>query len=110
MLPALAAPGRSEFLGVERDFSLDRCRRAARRDHAIGAYPHLMQRVDAKQLDALFAPEPRRRRTRRGDRPALPGGEAIAAEIKIDDFAKLDLRIARIVDCEKVEGSTSCCA
>src|SRR5205085_11342779 len=36
----------------------------------------------------------------------LPGGEAIAPTIGIDDFAKIDLRIARIVACEKVEGST----
>ena len=36
----------------------------------------------------------------------MPGGEAIAPTISIDDFAKLDLRIARIVACEKVEGST----
>ncbi|WP_151446106.1 methionine--tRNA ligase [Lacisediminimonas profundi] len=31
--------------------------------------------------------------------------EAIAPEIKIDDFAKVDLRIALIVNCEHVEGS-----
>jgi methionyl-tRNA synthetase len=65
--------------------------------HTIGAYAHLMQRVDTKLLDALFEP------------PAapvvVPGGEDIAAEIKIDDFAKVDLRIARIVNAEKVEGS-----
>ena len=35
----------------------------------------------------------------------LPGGVALAPEIKIDDFAKLDLRIALIVNAEKVEGS-----
>jgi methionyl-tRNA synthetase len=35
----------------------------------------------------------------------LPGGEAIAPTIGIDDFARLDLRIALIVACEKVEGS-----
>ncbi|WP_372528069.1 methionine--tRNA ligase subunit beta, partial [Piscinibacter sp.] len=35
----------------------------------------------------------------------LPGGEAIAPEIGIADFAKVDLRIARIVDCARVEGS-----
>ncbi|MBE2244378.1 MAG: methionine--tRNA ligase subunit beta, partial [Burkholderiaceae bacterium] len=34
------------------------------------------------------------------------GGEAIAAEIGIADFAKIDLRIARIVAAERVEGST----
>jgi methionyl-tRNA synthetase len=69
--------------------------------HAIGAYQHLMQRVDVKQLDALFeppaAPEPEK---------VLPGGEELAETITIDDFAKVDLRIARIVNCEPVEGST----
>jgi methionyl-tRNA synthetase len=65
--------------------------------HTIGEYKHLMQRVDAKQVDALF------------DAPSAaavaPGGEALAAEIGIDDFAKIDLRIAKIVNCERVEGS-----
>jgi methionyl-tRNA synthetase len=37
---------------------------------------------------------------------AAPGGEALAPTITIDDFAKIDLRIARIVNCEEVEGST----
>jgi methionyl-tRNA synthetase len=38
--------------------------------------------------------------------PALiPGGEPIAETISIDDFAKIDLRIALIVNCEPVEGS-----
>jgi methionyl-tRNA synthetase len=70
--------------------------------HAVGTYQHLMQRVELKQLEALFeappaeAPAP----------PALPGGEAIAPVITIDDFARIDLRIARIVQCEAVEGST----
>jgi len=69
--------------------------------HAIQAYRHLMQRVELQQLEALFEP------------PApptietpLPGGEAIAPTITIDDFAKLDLRVAKIVACEAVEGST----
>ena len=69
--------------------------------HAIGLYQHLMQRVDIKQLDALFeppaAPEPEQ---------VLRGGAAIAETIAIDDFAKIDLRIAKIVQCEAVEGST----
>ncbi|MFT3772310.1 MAG: hypothetical protein QM820_43500 [Minicystis sp.] len=59
-----------------------------------------------KQLDALFERRPRRRAAQ----PPLPGGEAIAAEIGIDDFAKVDLRIAKIVQCEPVEGRPSCCA
>jgi methionyl-tRNA synthetase len=65
--------------------------------HRIGAYTHLMQRVDTKLLDALFEPPPAP--------VVVPGGEAIAPEIKIDDFAKVDLRIAKIVAAEKVDGS-----
>ncbi|HEY1104497.1 MAG TPA: methionine--tRNA ligase [Burkholderiaceae bacterium] len=69
--------------------------------HEIGQYQHLMQRVDVKQLDALFeppaAPEPEK---------LIPGGEDVAPTITIDDFAKIDLRIAKIVNCEPVEGST----
>jgi methionyl-tRNA synthetase len=69
--------------------------------HHIGEYKHLMQRVDVKQLDALFEPP-----AQEVAGPTLPGGEAIAPTITIDDFAKIDLRIARIVNCEAVEGST----
>jgi len=71
----------------------------------IGAYQHLMQRVDIKQLEALFEPPPpTAAEPAPGD--STPGGEAIAPAITIDDFAKVDLRLARIVDCERVEGST----
>ncbi|MGZ5267219.1 MAG: methionine--tRNA ligase [Caldimonas sp.] len=68
-------------------------------------YQHLMQRVDPQQLDALFE-APAAEAAAVAEPIALPGGEAIAPTITIDDFAKLDLRIARIVACEKVEGST----
>ena len=37
---------------------------------------------------------------------APPGGEELAPTITIDDFSKIDLRIALIVNCEPVEGST----
>jgi methionyl-tRNA synthetase len=66
----------------------------------IQPYQHLMQRVTPEQLETLFEP------------PAVveekvtPGGEEIAPTISIDDFAKIDLRIAEIVNCEAVEGST----
>ena len=68
--------------------------------HTIGEYQHLMQRVDPKQLAALFEAPP--------DSTAapLPGGEAIAEEIGIGDFTKTDLRIAKIIKAEAVEGST----
>ena len=74
--------------------------------HIVQAYAHLMTRVEPKMLDDLFEP------------PAAPAEEnaamavdtvgaieAIDAEIKIDDFMKIDLRIAHIVDCAHVEGS-----
>jgi methionyl-tRNA synthetase len=35
-----------------------------------------------------------------------PGGEPLAPTITIDEFVKIDLRVARIVNCEQVEGST----
>lgn len=80
--------------------------------HVIGDYKHLMQRVDPKQVDALFevpelaagAPSPQPSPASGGG--SEPGGEPLAAEITIDDFAKIDLRIARIVQAEAVEGST----
>ncbi|WP_309683556.1 methionine--tRNA ligase [Polaromonas sp.] len=77
--------------------------------HKFNEFKPLMQRVDIKQLDALFEPpaqaEPAQLATELIANE-LPGGEAIAPAIGIDDFAKVDLRIARIVNCEPVEGST----
>ncbi|MBX3600814.1 MAG: methionine--tRNA ligase [Rubrivivax sp.] len=72
--------------------------------HEIAEYRHLMQRVDAKQVDALF--EPPAGAAEPEPAAALPGGEAIADEIAIGDFAKVDLRLARIVAAERVEGSS----
>ncbi len=76
----------------------------------IKPYKHLMQRVDVKQLEALFEPpaqaESGQAATDLIAEATVPGGEAIAPVITIDDFAKVDLRIAKIVNCEAVEGST----
>lgn len=99
VLPALAAQVEA-FLQVG-PFTFDSARSLLGAGHRIQEYKHLMQRVDVKQLDALFeppaAPEPE---------ATVPGGEALAPTIGIDDFAKIDLRIALIVNCEPVEGST----
>jgi methionyl-tRNA synthetase len=60
-------------------------------------------------LDALFeAPDTPASQTEiANDHSAaqIPGGEAIAPLITIDDFVKVDLRVARIVNCEHVEGA-----
>ncbi len=76
--------------------------------HQIGDYKHLMQRVTPEQLEALFEPPAQETRAQAAtDSIAIiPGGEAIAATITIDDFAKIDLRIAKIINCETVDGST----
>jgi methionyl-tRNA synthetase len=90
--------------------------------HVIGNYQHLMQRVTPEQLDALFgvkedvAPVTQARAAPKKvatsspavvvSDPNAPGGEALAPVISIDDFAKIDLRIAKIVACEVVEGSS----
>ena len=96
VLPALAARV-EEFLQVSPLAWAD-ARRALGR-HTISPYQHLMQRADAALVERLFeapaAPPP----------PAGPGGEPVAAEIGIADFARVDLRIARIVAAETVPGS-----
>ncbi len=97
VLPGLAAQVET-FLNVP-PFTFAQAQNLLGAGHTIQTFQHLMQRVDVKQLDALFeAPEP--------VVPALiPGGEPIAETISIDDFTKIDLRIAQIVNCEPVEGS-----
>ncbi|WP_374580238.1 methionine--tRNA ligase [Pseudoduganella sp.] len=84
----------------------------------IGAYSHLMTRVDAKMIEDLFdapaqqaAAAPAAAAAAAADAPAAldaPAAgdiEELAPEISIDDFAKIDLRIAKIVNCEHVEGA-----
>jgi methionyl-tRNA synthetase len=94
ILPALASKVEA-FLHVgELDFA-DAQRSIG--GHRIGTYEHLMQRVDAERLERLFEPP--------AVAAAAPGGEAIAPEIAIGDFARIDLRIARIVLAEAVDGS-----
>jgi len=58
-----------------------------------------MQRVEAKQLDALFAPAPEKAAMTTPPAPATDG------TISIDDFSKVDLRIAKIVKAEHIDGA-----
>jgi methionyl-tRNA synthetase len=107
VLPALAA--RVEAFLKLAPLSFADAGRSLGAGHAIGAYEHLMQRVDVKQLDALFEPvagEPPPQPSPNGGGSHPPGGEDIAPTIGIDDFTKVDLRIAKIVACERVDGST----
>ncbi|MET3517582.1 methionyl-tRNA synthetase [Pseudacidovorax sp. 1753] len=104
VLPALAAQVEA-FLNIGPLQWADAAR-ALGAGHAIGDYKHLMTRVDPKVLEQLFTPPAPAAAPAADATPDLPGGEALAPTIGIDDFAKIDLRIAKIVACEKVEGST----
>ena len=75
--------------------------------HQVGSYQHLMQRVTPEQLEALFEPPAQEVPAQAAIESIanVPGGEELAPTITIDDFTKIDLRIARIVNCEAVEGS-----
>jgi methionyl-tRNA synthetase len=61
--------------------------------HRIDEYRHLLGRVEQKQLDQLFEPQNDAKEP------------AVSDPISIDDFAKLDLRVAKIVRAEAVEGA-----
>jgi methionyl-tRNA synthetase len=107
VLPGVASRVARELFGLERDFTWDDAWQDPARIHA---YRHLMTRVDPKQIDALVDFAPRQdAATPQVVAPAAPAKareEApSAAPISIDDFTKVDLRIARIVAAEAVDGA-----
>ena len=85
--------------------------------HSIQVYQHLMARVETKQIDALLAANkqtleaaqpPRHSLTHHAEaqaHQAVLATTSIAPIISIDDFSKIDLRIAKIVNAEHVEGA-----
>jgi methionyl-tRNA synthetase len=108
VLPSLTAEA-ARFLRIDGLTWSDVARDLVASKHVIGNYQHLMQRVDPTQLEALFEPPAEPATAVPGSGAIalpVPGGEPIAPTVTIDDFAKLDLRIARILACEKVEGSS----
>jgi len=102
VLPQLAARAAKDLFGYDQAFTWTDADSLPVR---ICPFQHLMTRVDAKQLDALFeidkepalSPQPS---------PARGEGEDSGnPQITIDDFSKIDLRIAKIVSAEHVEGA-----
>ena len=69
-------------------------------NHPIQPYQHLLQRMEKTQVDALIQTPTESPQT---PTPA-PQGEA-PSTLSIEDFAKVDLRIARIAAAEAVEGA-----
>jgi len=108
ILPATASRVARELFGLEQPLRFED---RARRPERIRPFKHLMARVEEKQLDALFAPAAATPATRSPQTHAEHQQHStqkevpVSEHISIDDFAKLDLRVARIVDAEQVEGA-----
>jgi methionyl-tRNA synthetase len=80
--------------------------------HLIKEYKHLMTRVEQKSIDAMIEAN-----KQTGEPAGEPHSQVLHAEaqqhaitpiaetISIDDFAKVDLRVAKIVNAERVEGA-----
>ena len=75
-------------------------------EHVINKYEHLMQRVEQKQVDDLIEANKQSIQTT----PALAAEESkyekVAEQASFDDFMKIDMRVAKVLNCEAVEGST----
>jgi methionyl-tRNA synthetase len=73
--------------------------------HPVKEYTHLVQRLDRAQVDALVEAS----KVEEAPRPAAPAVdfkvEPLADQIVIDDFAKVDLRVARVEAAERVPGA-----
>ncbi|MBV8854078.1 MAG: methionine--tRNA ligase subunit beta, partial [Sinobacteraceae bacterium] len=115
VLPALAARVARELFGLQRDFLWSD---ADTLPQSVSPYKHLMTRVEPKQLDALFdtgkensvntsdsAKAAGQTGSAARQTTAAAGTASPPATITIEDFQRLDLRIARIVTAEYVPGS-----
>lgn len=76
--------------------------------HAINAYQHLMTRIDRKNIDALVVAN-QQTLTNSDRKPASHRMHyaPIADTISINEFSQIDLRVAKIMYAEQVEGADS---
>ena len=80
----------------------------------VGKFTHMMQRVDPKRVEAMVAAsaEPDQPEAAAesvpfdNDAPLL--AEPLAETISFDEFAKVDLRVVRVIAAEDVPGRKSC--
>ena len=74
-------------------------------EHVINKYEHLMQRVEQKQVDDLI--EANKQNIAAAAAPVEDSKyEKVAEQASFDDFMKIDMRVAKVLNCEAVEGST----
>jgi methionyl-tRNA synthetase len=109
VLPGLAERVARELFGLDRAFAWSDVDVVPAR---VNAYRHLMTRVDSKQLDALFEmdkePAPAAAPAAAAAPDAAILANAPAAEgnlISIDDFLRVDLRVAKVLNAELVAGA-----
>ena len=109
VLPQLAERVARELFGLERAFMWSD---ASVLPERINPYQHLMTRVDPKQLDALFESDAAAPAAASAAAVTAPGAAAVdtgssggAATLSLDEFKRVDLRVARIVDAEAVAGA-----
>jgi methionyl-tRNA synthetase len=82
--------------------------------HRINEYKHLMNRIERRQIDALVeankeslapaTPQPHSQQ-RHAEHQQHAEEKTAVSHISIDDFSKVDLRVARIAQAEHVEGA-----
>jgi len=73
--------------------------------HTINPYERLVERLEKEKVDAMIE-ESKSQTAAPAAEPAKPAlEEPLAAECTIDDFMKVDLRVARILKASAVEGA-----
>ncbi|HEX4928530.1 MAG TPA: methionine--tRNA ligase [Burkholderiales bacterium] len=106
ILPATASRVARELFGLARDLTFEDRKLCPER---IRPFKHLITRVEEKQVDRLFdAPSVPQASTpqRHAETQQHAAQEhAVSDTIKIDDFNRLDLRVARVTRAELVEGA-----
>ncbi|MDQ8036168.1 MAG: methionine--tRNA ligase [Pedobacter sp.] len=105
ILPQTAEASRA-FLNVE-TLAWD-ARQQLLLNHTINAFTPLMTRVEKEKVDAMVEASKENLVATQSAAPAAPTATAVeplAAEISIDDFVKVDLRVATIVNAQHVEGA-----
>lgn len=112
MLPRLAKSAES-FLNVK-SLRWSDSQNLLPSSHTVNEYHHLLTRIDPKQIESLVeankqnlqaAVQPEPHSQQRHAEHQQHTIQPIADTISIDDFAKIDLRIARIAKAEHVEGA-----
>lgn len=73
-------------------------------NHKINVFERLFERIDRRQVDAMME-ESKQTQSAKPAPVQAPSSEAFKPECSIEDFGKIDLRIAKVLKADKVEGA-----